>query len=298
MLDASTGVAVEALLPLLQRFVRGEYGIAVGGAHAKGTADAESDLDLYVFTEAVLPDDERTELATRFSGDVRDVVSWNYRTPDTEADKEHGASSHSAPFEQAGTDFWLKDLKVECWLRNRALMDRAISECVEGIVRRDLVTWTTTGFYNHCCLSDLKAMIVVDDPNGMLAHWKEQIRVYPPKLREAIVAQHLGAAQFWPFNFHYRSAIERRDVIYTTGIVQQVVHNLIQALFAVNEVYFPGDKKLAEAIAHLSETPHAFAERVESLLCPAQEASVEALRAQQRSLQALLKEVEAIAARD
>jgi len=279
MLNKDTMVAVEALRPLLRQFVCGEYGIAVGGAHAKNMADVESDLDLYVFARAVLPNPDRTRLTLQLASDIRDVISWG----------------STEPFEQAGTDFYLSNLKIECWLRNTASIERSIDECVEGVVRRDFVTWTTTGFYNHCSLSDLNSMIPVDDSSGILARWKSRIRQYPPKLRDSIIKQHLGAARFWPNNFHYCSAIERQDVIYTTGIIQQVVHNLIQVLFAASRVYFPGDKKLSESIAHLNHVPDHFQERVQSLLFPGVGATVATLRDQQRELQELLSVVEIIA---
>ena len=250
MLNKHTQAVVEAFRPLLRQCVSGEYGVAVGGAHAKGVDDRESDLDLYIFSGAALPNPERTRLVLQRAPDVHDVVSWGC----------------VEPFGQAGTDFRFKDLLVECWFRNTASIERAINECSEGIVKRDLVTWTTTGFYNHCCLSDLNTMIPVDDAAGLLAGWKRRIREYPPNLRQAIIEQHLGAARFWPANFHYRSAIERQDMIYTTGIVQQVVHNLIQVLFAINDVYFPGGP-----------------------------VSVIVLREQQQELQELLKAVDAIA---
>lgn len=279
MLSEKITAMVEILCPLLRQFARGEYALAVGGAHAKQVADEESDLDLYVFAEAVLPNADRTELTQKWSADVRGVSAWGV----------------TAPLEQCGTDFYCNNLKVECWFRNTTRVDHTIDECVEGIVRRDFVTWTTTGFYNHCCLSDLHAMIPIDDPSGILARWKSRIRTYPPKLRKTIIEHHLAAARFWPNNFHYHSAIERRDVIYTTGIVQQVVHNLIQVIFAANRVYFPGDKKLAEAISHLNRVPEHFSERVQRLLFPDSSISVALLRGQQRELQELLRSVETIA---
>jgi hypothetical protein len=280
MLNAEIQSVVEQLIPLLCQFALSEAGIAVGGAHAKGTDDAASDLDLYVFASDVLTSAERAQRARDFSPEVAKLVSWG--------DEE--------PFTQGGTDFTYRAHKVECWLRNSELIESTLAECREGIVRRDFVTWTTTGFYNHCCLSDLKAMIPVSDPAGLLAGWKLEIAVYPPKLRAAIVRGHLSAARFWPHNFHYDSAIERQDVIYTTGIVQQVVHNLIQVLFAANSTYFPGDKKLAEALGHLACTPARFAERVNALLFPAERVSVALLKRQQAELQRLLREVEDLVA--
>ena len=55
MLDEKVMAKVEALLPLLRKFPCGDYGIAVGGAHAKKMDDSESDLDLYVFLQSTGP---------------------------------------------------------------------------------------------------------------------------------------------------------------------------------------------------------------------------------------------------
>lgn len=276
MLNSQIRTIVGELIPLLAQLCLADYGIAVGGAHAKGTDDPESDLDLYVFTASAHKNTERSRLATVYSPDITDLISWG---PDD-------------PFEQGGTDFYYKGLKVECWLRNREIIDRAITECREGVVTRELVTWTTMGFYNHCALSDIKVMLPVEDPAGIIARWQSEIAVYPPKLQAAIIRTHLGAARFWPHNFHYSSAVERQDVIYTSGIVQQVVHNLIQVLFAVNLTFFPGDKKLATAISHLVRTPVQCVERINRLLLPQEPVSVALLRAQQLELQRLLHDVE------
>ena len=267
------------LAPLLRRFVRGEYGIALGGAHAKGVEDAESDLDLYVFARDILPNAERASLTRQASGNVSNVVSWG----------------DDAEFTQAGTDFHYQGQKIECWLRHADMISASVAECRRGIVKREFVTWTTTGFYNHCVLSDLFHMVPLEDPAGMLARWQHEVAVYPSELRQAIVEQHLSAAHFWPDNFHYLSAIERCDLIYVTGIVQQVVHNLIQVLFALNRVYFPGDKKLDVAIRHLSLKPERTEERLQRLVFPGAQPTQELLREQGEELRHLVREVHVLA---
>ena len=279
MLNAKLMDIVDALLPALRQFVLGDYGIAVGGAHAKDQDDEESDLDIYLFNDAILPDEERTRLTQQTDATIHDIISW----------------SSGMPFEQAGTDFYWGNLKVECWLRNARSIDGTVQDCLAGVVKRDLVVWTTTGFYNHCCLSDLQHMIPIADPAGMIQRWKSQVCHYPARLRSSIIDQHLGAARFWPANFHYSSAIERQDVIYTTGIIQQVLHNLIQVLFALNEVYFPGDKKLIQAISHFHHVPKHFTDRLQRLIFPADAISTGLLREQQRELQELLHEIEILA---
>jgi hypothetical protein len=273
--------AVSDLLPLVRQFAQGDYAIALGGSHAKGTADAEADVDLYLFAHAVLPGDERKRIASDFSPEIGSIRSWG----------------DDAPFTNAGTDFRFRGHTVECWLRDIGHIEQSIAECRQGVVKREFVTWTTTGFYNHCCLSDVSVMVPLDDPFGIIARWKSQVSTYPPKLRQAIVNQHLAAAEFWPENFHYLSAIERRDVIYATGIVQQVVHNLVQVLFALNEVYFPGDKQLEVAMAHLPRQPPRLCERIRVLLFPGTPATTDVLREQRESLRSLLADVRDLAAR-
>jgi predicted nucleotidyltransferase len=271
---------VSDLLPLVRQFARGEYAIALGGSYAKGTADDEADVDLYLFAHDVLPNDERTRIASAFSSEIEGIRSWG----------------EDAPLTNAGTDFRFREHNVECWLRDIGHIDRSIAECQQGVVKREFVTWTTTGFYNHCCLSDLSVMLPLDDPFDIIARWKSEVATYPPKLRQAIVHHHLNAAHFWPDNFHYLSAIERQDVIYATGIVQQVVHNLVQVLFALNEVYFPGDKQLDAALAHLPRKPRELSERIGALLFPGTPATAEVLREQRERLRSLLADVREMAA--
>ena len=267
------------LAPLLRQFVHGEYGIALGGAHAKGVEDAESDLDLYIFARDILPNAERTRLCRQLIGNEPQVVSWG----------------HDAVFTQAGTDFYYQGQKVECWLRHADLISTSVAECRRGIVKREFVTWTTTGFYNHCVLSDLSHMVPLEDPAGMLARWQREVAVYPPELRQAIMEQHLSAAHFWPDNFHYLSAIERCDLIYVTGIVQQAAHNLIQVLFALNRVYFPGDKKLDVAIRLLPLKPERVEERLQRLIFPGAQPTKELLSEQGEELRRLVREVDVLA---
>lgn len=266
-----------ALLPLLRQFCQGDYGIALGGAHAKGVADAESDLDLYLFARQVLPLAERIRLCQQFSPAVTTVTGWGT----------------DESFVQGGTDFYFHGQKVEVWLRHVDHITGIIEECEAGVLRQELVTWTVMGFYNHCALSDLAHMLPIEDPAGILAGWQARVHQYPPRLRVAIIQRHLHAARFWPENFHYASAVQRGDLIYSMGIVQQVIHNLIQVLFALNQTYFPGDKKLGPALDHLAHTPAHLRGRIESLLLPGA-ATPEALSRQRTELQALLRDVEAL----
>jgi predicted nucleotidyltransferase len=264
---------IREFLPLLRELCDGPCGIALGGSHARGSADAHSDVDVYLFAERVFPGAHRAALVRERLGDASGPVSW-------------GADE---PWTEGGTDFRLHGQRVEIWLRSAAAVDTAVQAALRGEIRRDHVFWTVMGFFSYAVLADLKSMRIVEDPGGMLARWKEEVAVYPEPLRQAILRRFMAEAAFWPGNPHYLGAVERGDVIYTRGIVQQVVHALIQVVFALNREYFPGEKKLAEALRRLPVAPPGLAERVETLVG----GSPAALQAneQQGALAALVEDV-------
>lgn len=150
-------VAVVELLPALRAMSNMRpHGSAFGGAHAKGIADAASDLDVYVFAPAIASDDMRTQLAHAL------------------ADSPPRSWSVPGAFTQAGADFVYRGQHVEVWLRNNNLIDQTLDECERGVVKQDFVTWTVMGFYNHCALSDLAHMLVFNDADRCCTIWRRR----------------------------------------------------------------------------------------------------------------------------
>lgn len=269
------GTLARELLPLLRRFCISPCGIALGGSHAKGSGDALSDIDVYLFAPRVLPGARRIELVTGALGDASEVVSWG----------------RDEPFVQGGTDFLYRDVRVECWLRNPEQVESTIESCKRGVIQREHSAWAVMGFFNYVVLADVQTMQILADPNGMLASWKAEVSTFPEALRQAIMDQFITEAAFWPENPHYGSAVERSDLIYTSAIVQQTLHALIQVAFALNREYFPGEKRLAEALEKLPVRPRAFSARLHALLRSGEGPGVMGLRAQRRELRALVDEM-------
>ncbi|HYH79310.1 MAG TPA: nucleotidyltransferase domain-containing protein [Longimicrobium sp.] len=270
------------LLPLVRRFARGPCAVALGGSCAKAHGDAYSDVDIYLFADAVLPAADRDALVAEVLGPRAAPDSWG----------------SDEPFVRGGTDFEHRGVRVEVWLRRAAHVEAAIDECLRGEIRREYVAWTVMGFFNHVVLADVHSLRPLDDPSGLLAGWKARVERYPEPLRNAIVRRFMGEAAFWPANPHYHTAIERADVIYTSGIVQMVAHALVQVLFALNRVYFPGEKRITESVARLERVPPAFAARLQAMVAPGVPPTVAALREQQASLATLVDEVRRLVADD
>ena len=93
----------------------------------------------------------------------------------------------------------------------------------------------------------------------------------------------------WFGNYHYESAIKRKDILFTAPIVLHTVLNFVQVLFAYNCVYFQGDKKLEEALSKLPYCPAVLLDNIEFLLCA--RSNVEILQKQYDILQTVRDEM-------
>ncbi|HZG44568.1 MAG TPA: DUF4037 domain-containing protein [Longimicrobium sp.] len=277
----SPGEIVAGLLPMLRTWVAGDYGIAIGGSYAKGSGDSFSDVDIYLFANEVLPAARRAERVVAELGAESRPESW-------------GADD---PFVQGGTDFRHAGQRVECWLRSTREVNATLGACLGGEVRREYVVWTVMGFLSYTALADVHSMRIVDDPHGILARWKEAVARHPEALRRNVLGRFMPEAAFWPENFHYRTAVQRADVIYTSAIVQQVLQALVQVVFALNRAYFPGEKRLAHAMEMLPVQPPGFARRVQDLLAPPA-VDVAGLETQRRELADLVAEMRALVSAD
>jgi hypothetical protein len=266
---------VRELVPLVRGFTAGPAAIALGGSHAKGSGDALSDLDVYLFADAVLPARLRDGRVTDALGAGAGVQSWG----------------GDEPFVQGGTDFLYRGLRVECWLRRVDEVERTIEAALRGEIRREYSGWAVMGFYGHVALADVHTLRIVEDPLGTLARWKAAVAGYPEALRRALIGRFLAQASSWPGNPHYASAVERDDVIYASAIVQQVTEAVIQVVFALNRAYFPGEKMLGERLEALPIRPADLAARLRGLLTCAG-----GLRAQHRELGTLVAETARLAA--
>ena len=232
---------IQALVELLKGTVEGKCAIALAGAHAKGMADAASDIDLYVFAERAKPLEERQALI-RSAADPG-TTPW---VDDFDA----------APW-GGGMDFMYQGTPVEVAARTLARMDRVVGDCLEGKFEIIPATWTSNGYYTFIYLCELSFIQPVWDPDGVLADYQKKAAVYPEPLRRAILETFMGRAGTWMGNFHYGSAVRRGDVLFTAPIVLHTVMDMVQVVFALNRVYFTGDKKLEAALEKMPYCPEA-----------------------------------------
>lgn len=269
---------VTMLLPLLHRLCAGQVSIAIGGSRAKGYADRWSDLDVYLFSRTILPRQDRQALVPNILPNACDVSAWGC----------------DDPFVEGGTDFTFEGVRVECWHRNEASVEAKVHASLNGEIKRQYSAWAVMGFFDHAVLADIRCMQIVVDPQGTLDQWKKQVSSYPEALRRSLLHRFMSEAAFWPNNPHYRSAIERVDLIYTTAIVSHTLQALIQVLFALNREYFPGEKQLARAMDKLLLQPQKLSDRVRHILNPGTVVGQDELLTQASALADLVAETKAL----
>lgn len=232
---------IQTLVELLKETTEGKCAIALAGAHAKGRADAASDIDLYVFAERAKPRAQRLEL-------IRSIA-------------DPGTTPWVDDFDAApwggGMDFRYQGTPVEVAGRTLARMDQMVEDCLAGKFEIIPATWTSNGYYTFIYLCELSFIKPVWDPDGVLAAYQQKAAVYPEPLRRAILETFMGRAGTWIGNFHYESAVRRGDVLFTAPIVLHTVMDMVQVVFALNRVYFTGDKKLEAALAGMPYCPDA-----------------------------------------
>lgn len=242
---------LEALTFLLRQTVTGKCAIALAGAHAKGTADGFSDIDLYVYAEDCIPYAARKRLIAEFADSGRGIYV--------------SEGLHDAPWGGA-MDFTYRGTPVEVATRSLGEVERMVQESLAGRFEIFPATWTSNGYYTFIYLSEFQFIQPLYDPDGILAEYKRRTEAYPEALRRGILRTFLERAGTWMDNFHYESAVRRSDILFAAPIVLHTVLDMLQVVFALNRTYFPGDKKLEAALAGLKRCPEALRTELDFLL--------------------------------
>lgn len=163
-------------------------------------------------------------------------------------------------------DFYYQGIPIEVTTRSIEKMKSTIFACLDGKFEITPAAWTTNGYYSYIYLSELSFIKPIDDSYGLITSLKGYVSPYPPKLKQGIIEHFWWRATLWIDKFHYLSAIEREDILFTSGIIKNSLYDLIQIIFALNEVYFKGDKKLLEQLNELDYCPSLLLTHIEFLL--------------------------------
>lgn len=209
----------------------------VTGSTAKGVCDNYSDLDLTIYYDGVLPDeDQLTAIRQRFGALER---KWTMGDRTT--------NSFAEAYEVNGIEVQIGHTTIAVW-------EESIAKVREGLDCDSPLQKAMEG--TLAC----KALFGDDH----IRRWQELIADYPPDLGKAMVRKHLSFFPLWGL----QSYLQDRDatIWYYESLVE-ATQNIIAVLAGLNQLYFTSFqfKRMARFIDQMELAPSNLAVRLEAL---------------------------------
>jgi hypothetical protein len=195
--------------------------VALGGSHASGAADAASDLDLYVYTEADLPLAAQAALIEQAGGATHADLGLPY---------------------WGGVNMWLHaatGLTIDCMYFDTTWMEEQVMRVME-------VHQPSLG-YSTCFCRTVHQARVLYDPRGWLQALQARTKAaYPEALRRNIITHnHPVLRTIMPSYLHQiEHAVRRTDPVSVNHRVAALLASYFDILFALNRRLHPGEKRL------------------------------------------------------
>lgn len=260
--------------------IPGIEAVVLGGSHARGAADASSDVDLGLYYRRGRP----PELAA-------------LRALAAELDRRGAAAEVTAPgawgpWVNGGAWLEIEGMRVDWIYRELERVAEVIDDCVAGRATVDYYLGHPHGFHSHVYAAEAHYALPLADPGGSFEGLAARVRTYPTRLAEALVARFLFDAAF--MLDLARKPARRGDVFHVSGCLFRVAAALVQVLFALNRCFFLNEKGAIAAIDAMPLRPDRFGSRVEALLA-APGPSAPALEESVATAAALVDETRALA---
>ncbi|SKA06135.1 protein of unknown function [Chitinophaga eiseniae] len=246
--------------------VEGVAAIVLGGSYAAGMASDQSDLDIGIYYHADKPYSIE---------DIRSTVARYAVSPATVT-----GFYEWGPWVNGGAWTMTTAGKVDFLYRNIQQVQETIDKALRGVWENHFEQQPPYGFSSVIYLAEVNICRPLYDPAGVLAAWKEMVSVYPPALKETIIRESLWSADFTLWQT--AGFAEKQDVYNTVGCLARAMKNIMAALFAINERYPLGDKRVMAQLQGAGKLPVDLQEKVEAALCVSRAtitANVERLKA-------------------
>lgn len=220
------------------------FAVVQAGSRTSGQSDELSDYDIYVYSDMEIPVEFRTELAKMYSNDY-EIDNRYFETGDEwNLKAEYGAS---------GMDFMFRSIN---W----------IQDCIENVYNKH---YASNG-YTTCFLHNVATSKILYDKNGWFKGLQDKIaRGYPKELRNNIIKRNMmllkdkkNASYLEQIKF----AVKRNDPVSINHRISAFLASYFDVLFAVNEIFHPGEKRLIKyAKQHCKTLPQNFEEDLTQL---------------------------------
>jgi hypothetical protein len=224
-------------------------GIVCFGSYALGTADAESDVDLYVICDpTILLETTRCSLFEDIPGVSE--LHLHYPTPGWE--NVWAPQSDRLKVEQTVFDL---SYNTQPWIT--ALVHRVLTEGAISLPEMPFRPYTLLGLFAQA--------ISLYDPYGMVSNLITQLFPYPAVLKANLIREHLPIMRDGLAELHdcARRHIGPGVFLFHLG---RVCDAMVSVLYALNEHYNPATKRPEQELSKLTIMPDRFVERFVRLL--------------------------------
>lgn len=227
-----------ALLPQVEA-------VALGGSHATGAADADSDLDFYVYVRTEIPLSERRRIATAHASHAE--VGNQFWEPGDEWVENDGQIRIDVMFR---TLAWMEDQMARVLQRHEAAVG-----------------------YSTCFWHNVLSSVVLFDRQGWFEELQQRARQpYPAALQRAIIAKNYPLLRRNQSSYLHQieRAVARKDLISVHHRLAAFLASYFDILFAVNRLPHPGEKRLLQmARESCVALPARMQERVQMIVAAA-----------------------------
>jgi len=217
--------------------------IALGGSQTSGSLDLYSDIDLYIYTNEVIPLRGRQAIVEKMGASKADLNLTFWDLGDEWFDLETGI--------EVDIIYW-----DPSW--------------IEDQIERILVFYQASMGYSTCFWQTVLNSEILFDRRGWFAKLQGKCnQPYPEQLKRTILAKnHPVLRSVIPSYYgQIKKAIERRDLISINHRLAALLASYFDVLFALNEVMNPGEKKIMKLVMEqCSKIPMDLQEQLDDIL--------------------------------
>jgi hypothetical protein len=217
--------------------------VAWGGSQVSTASDQLSDIDLYVYTSAVVPLEARQALVAEMRAARADLNLQFWDLGDEWYDADTGIEVDVIYWEPA----WIESQLERVWREHQASL--GYSTCFWYTIYHSRRLYDRQGWFE-----DLQ---------------RRSKQPYPEALRRAIIAKnHAVLRRVIPgYGHQIEKACQRKDQVSLNHRIAALLASYFDVVFALNGVLHPGEKRLIErAQAHCARLPADMAEQITALL--------------------------------
>ncbi|NQT61582.1 MAG: DUF4037 domain-containing protein [Candidatus Marinimicrobia bacterium] len=217
--------------------------IALGGSQISGSIDNHSDIDLYIFSNEIIPLNTRRSIVEQLGAVKSDLNLTFWDIGDEWIDLETGIEVDIIYWNQT----WIEEQIEHTLIKHQGKM--GYSTCY----------WYTV----------LNSKILFERSDWFSTLQKRCNVPYPQELKHSIIAKnHPVLRSVIPSYYgQIQKSIDRRDLISTNHRIASLLESFFDVLFAINEVLNPGEKKvLTYVLATCQKIPTNLEGNIESIL--------------------------------